>query len=147
MKKLLLFSLLALAIPAVAMQNVPTTHTPNLFIHPTVSRFTGNDAPSSTAALHIVHDTKPEIVDYDELPSAFIVNPALAQQADSYGRTALWWAAVMGKQKLYDKLVNIGADPKVKSTKGILARYSPEQIIKMSPEEKADLIEAGPDKL
>jgi ankyrin repeat protein len=149
MKKLLLFSLLSLSvvIPAVAMQsvNVPTTHTPGLYMHPTVSRFTGADAPTGSSALHIIHDSKPEIVDYDELPSNFTINPALAQQADTNGRTALWWAAVMGKKNLYNQLVKIGADPKAQSTKGILAGFSAEQIMQMSPEEKDALIEAGPD--
>lgn len=150
MKKLLLFSLLlsSVAISAIAVEptvNIPHPHVPGIYMHPTVARFTGADAPSSSAVLHLIHDDRPEILDRSELPHVFTLAPTLAQQTDLNGRTALWWAAVMGKKNLYNSLVKIGADPSVKSTKGILAGYSPEQIMQMSPEEKDALIEVGPD--
>lgn len=99
MKKLLLFSLVSLAIPAVAMQPAQNIPVPSeglpaqLYIHPVVNRFIGDDAPTGSAVMHIVHDDKPEIMDYPRLPSDFTANPALAQSIDSNGRNVIWWAA------------------------------------------------------
>lgn len=149
MKKLLLFSLLSIAIPAVAMQpqarvNVPTTHTPGLYIHPTIARFTGNDAPADSTVMHIVHDTQPQIVDYTDLPGFITMYPSKATETDSNGRNLIWWTAVMGKKNLYNELVKIGADPAIKSTQGLLAGFSAAQLIEMSPDEIEAIIEAGP---
>lgn len=149
MKKLLLFSLLSVALPLVAMQpqapvNVLTPHTPGLYIHPTVNRFTGNDAPASPSVMHIVHDDKPQIIDYPGAPSSFMADPTQAQAIDANGRNVIWWAALMGKKNLYNALVKIGANPNIKSSSGILAGFSAAELIKMSPEEIEVFIEAGP---
>lgn len=139
MKKLLMLSLL-FSIPAVAMQNVPTEHTPGLYINPIVNKFQGNDAPTGAAVLHIVHDDKPQMVDYQGLPSPFRADPSSAFVTDSNGRNVIWWAALMGKKNLYNELVRLGANPDIKSTGGLLAGFSAAQLIKMSPEEITAII-------
>lgn len=142
MKKLLILSLLV-AVPAIAMQNVPTSHTPGLYINPVVSKFQGDDAPTGAAVLHIVHDDKPQIVDYPGLPGSFRENPASAFATDSNGRNVIWWAALMGKKNLYNELVRLGANPDIKSTGGLLAGFSAADLIKMSPGEIESAIEAA----
>jgi ankyrin repeat protein len=141
MKKLLLFSLLSLsvAIPAIAM-NVASEHTPGLYVHPLVNKFTGNDAPDSAAVRDIVYDTQAQIRDLSipDRPEAEL------NAVDSNGRNVIWWAALMGKKNLYNELVKIGANPDIKSTSGLIAGFSARQLIQMSPQEIEDVIEAGP---
>lgn len=152
MKKLLLFLILG-AIPAVAMQpqtrvnllaSPATQHAPALYINPIVHRFKGTDAPEGSAVSHIVHDTTPEIVDYESVPSSFIEDPLSAQTIDSNGRNVIWWVALMGKKNIYNALIKIGANPDVKSTRGLLAGLSARELIEMDPEEIEAIIEAGP---
>lgn len=147
MKKLLLFSLLLVAIPAVSMQpayvNVPTTHTPGLYIHPIANRFQGNDAPTSPAVRHLIHDDKPEIIDSPALPNHLSIDRVKANETDSNGRNLIWWVALMGKKNIYNELVKMGANPDVKSSSGMLAGFSASELIKMSPEEITAIINSG----
>lgn len=145
MKKLLILSLL-FSIPAVAMQpqarvNIPSTYAPGMYIHPTVARFTGADAPAGQAVMHIVHNDKPEIIDYPTLPVHLASH---IEGVDANGRNLVWWVALMGKKNLYNNLVNNGANPDVKSTSGLLAGFSARQLIEMGQDDIDALIEAGP---
>lgn len=68
------------------------------------------------------------------------LQPGLKNQADEFGRTAIWWAAALGRNNTYDALVKLGENPDVKPSQGPLAEYSARQLHDMSPEEIEGLL-------
>lgn len=151
MKKLLLFSLLSvIAIPAIAMQptrvNVPTEHTPGLYIHPIAAKFTGNDAPMNSAVNDMIFDTSSVIT--ERTPDSYRIetNPTLISGLDHNGRNLIWWAALIGSKKAYNSLIAKGANPDVKSTSGILAGFSARQLNDMSQDDIQAYVESGATK-
>jgi ankyrin repeat protein len=145
MKKLLLFTLLSVAIPAVAVGPRVNVRNPNgregLFINPTVVKFKGTDIPNTIPVLFLVNDDKQEIIDYGTLPVFLSQN---INDIDQNGRNLIWWVALMGKKNLFNNMVKNGANPDLKSTGGVLSGFSARQLIQMSPQEIEDVIEAGP---
>lgn len=146
MKKLLLFLLLSFTIPTIGMQlqkrlavQPDQPNQQGLLIHPTVYRFKGNDAPTDNNLFGLVYSPQPQIYDYIGLPRS--IGHVEAQAIDSNGRNLIWWAALMGKKNLYNGLLEIGANPTIKSTKGLLAGLSAEQLIEMDHDEIEALID------
>lgn len=143
MKKLLLFTLLSVAIPAVAVGprlNVPNPNGRGLFINPTVVKFKGTDIPNTIPVLYLVNDDKPEIIDYETLPRG--LSQAI-NVIDQNGRNLIWWVALMGKKNLYNNMVKNGANPDLKSTGGVLSGFSARALIQMDAEDIDELIDEG----
>lgn len=143
MKKLLLFTLLSTSIPAVAVEsrvNVPNPNGGGLFIHPTVAKLKGPDAPNTTPILHLVNDDKPEIIDYGTLPAFLAQN---IHDVDQNGRNMIWWVALMGKKNLFNDLVQKGANQDLKSTGGILTGFSARDLIQMNADDIDELVDEG----
>lgn len=120
MKKLLLFSLIFISFFAHAntiLDTVPTDRQYNALLF----------------NVHKLPDNKKTIWTIDVLlnhPRGFDTNAK-----DSLGRTAIWLAALGGKNNIYNHLLARGANPDIKSTNGEWAGLSARELNEMSPEE------------
>lgn len=54
---------------------------------------------------------------------------------DKLGRNAIWYAAALSNNTIYDILLKNGADPNLKSTQGPLAGFSASQLHNMTREQ------------
>lgn len=113
MKKLFLFSLLCISIPALAMQPV---------------RFTAHDA----ALRNAIRQQGPIAIELIQelLPSGIDLN-----KQDNEGRTAIWFAALEGKNDIYDFLLAQGVNPDIRSTSGDWAGYSARELHELDRED------------
>lgn len=111
MKKLLIVSLLSVGLSSVAMD------------HPLASASQENEGAST-----LILSTR--FGDAQEVSTFLSSEPVKAQinAQDDFGRTAIWYAAAMGKDDTYNTLLSAGADATIKSTGGPLAGTSAQDL-------------------
>lgn len=129
MKKLLLFSLLSLAIPMIAMQ--PSED---------LSQYSGYEG--FTPLMNAIYQRP----NYEEI-KALLDAGADINAKDAKGRTAIWYAAYRSKLQydnsypsdIYDILLARGANPNIASTSGDFAGKTAQEIRNMSKEEAQNI--------
>lgn len=134
MKKLLLFLFLSITIPTITMQlpQIPAElDIPDPITRERVSLLglTTNDTlPDNKKVIdQIILSTDDPSARYSaaELEMhRFKFKPELVDKGDTFGRTAIWWAAALSKDKEYDALLKLGANPNIKPFLGTLSPYS-----------------------
>lgn len=63
------------------------------------------------------------------------LNPTHLNAQNNFGRTAIWYAALGGRNNIYDYLLSKGANPDIKSNRGKWAGFSAKALHDMSAEE------------
>lgn len=119
MKKLLLFLLIYISIPALSMQLNSAGNTP----------WTAFDA-----ALHYIVERESGATAIEGI-TQLIEAGANLNNPNHEGRTAIWIAALEGKDDIYDFLLSHGANPNMRSKGGQWAGFSAKELHEISREE------------
>lgn len=89
--------------------------------------------------VHLQPDNPETIANIERLiesPNVILLqNRYNLNEQDSFGRTAIWLAALGGKNIIYNYLLSIGADPEIRSTSGFWVGFSAKELHEMDPEE------------
>lgn len=148
MKKLLLFLFLAITLPTLTMDQ--PYQSVEMYITDPVTRervsalglSTVNIWPDNKKVIEQIMlstDNKSDRYSEKELEMhRYRFKPQLINESDLYGRTAIWWAAALNKDKEYDALLRLGANPNIKPNTGPLNKFSAKDLHNMN----SDLISA-----
>lgn len=141
MKKLLLFLFLSIVIPTISMQ-LPQESV-EMYITDPITRdrvsalglSTANIWPDNKKVIEQIilsTDNKSDRYSEEELEMhRYKFKPQLINKSDLYGRTTIWWAAALNKDKEYDALLRLGANPNIKPDSGPLNQFSAKDLHNM----------------